>query len=85
MKKQYVKPTIEFESYELDEFVANCTNTMPNQSRTSCEIDYGGLPLFDADVNDGCEMDDSELMPDDGDHDGPCYHIPFTDTNFFGS
>lgn len=48
MKKVYVKPTVEIESYELNEFVASCENTTPNHSRDDCviDLDRGRFLLF---------------------------------------
>ena len=86
MKKKYEAPVFEFDSYELDEFVAKCGNTMPNQNQNNCVIeDFMGLggTLF-TDSNNACDIKDSEFGDDDG-NDGYCYHIPTPSIAFFGS
>lgn len=83
MKRPYETPVFEFESYELDEFVANCANTSPNHGRSDCEITWGGIVIFDTDSNNACWADDSEF--EEKEDDGLCYHIPTDVLRFFGS
>lgn len=78
MKKVYVKPTVEIESYELNEFVASCENTTPNHSRADCVIDLGPWTVFAFSVCD-------EEPEEDGQYNGFCYHIPVENAQFFGS
>ncbi len=78
MKKVYVKPTVEIESYELNEFVASCENTTPNHSRADCVIDLGPWTVFALSVCD-------EVPEEDGQYNGFCYHIPVESAQFFGS
>lgn len=85
MKKVYETPIFEYDSYELDEFVANCANTTPNHSKATCGVDIGGILLFDMDIGKACEADESELVGDEKDHDGYCYHIPVSEMQYFGS
>lgn len=83
MRKVYETPVFEFDSYELDEFVANCGNTAPNHSRSDCELTWGGIVVFDSDYNGECWADDSDF--EESENDGYCYHIPVDDIRFFGS
>lgn len=80
MKKVYKKPTIEIESYELDEFVASCENTSPNHTRETCVINLGPWTVFL--TNPGPCMEKPGL---DDRNDGFCYHIPDENAQYFGS
>ncbi|MGN0357430.1 MAG: hypothetical protein ACI4E0_06385 [Blautia sp.] len=84
MKKFYKKPVIEFDSYELDEFVATCANPTPNHTKATCSMDFGGINLFYVGPASTCEADASELG-NEQDNDGFCYHIPDENAQYFGS
>ena len=84
MKKVYESPVFEFESYQLDEFVANCENTTPNFGPSGCTMDDpSGFGTLFTDSNKNCDVKDSEYGPTD--NNGYCYHIPTPGMQYFGS
>lgn len=78
MKKQYKKPDILFDSFELSQSIAAACAYISNQERTICPVDIGGsMSLFS-------ELGVCTLTPPAGDN-TVCYDVPSLDSKIFGS
>lgn len=78
MKKQYVKPELYFENFELSTSIAACANPTHTPSGGTCSVDAGnGLKAFTSD------MGECNYHPQDGD--SGCYHQPTEATKLFNS
>lgn len=76
MKKQYVKPELYFENFELSSNIAaGCADTS-----IKGPIDFAGKKIFAPSVQ--C---DEEISADDEITAGYCYHHPQDGTRLFGS
>lgn len=72
MKKQYVKPELYFENFELSTSIATCTNPTNTPNGGTCGIDLGdGTVAF---IQGGV----CNYQPEDGPK--YCYDVP-SDTN----
>ena len=77
MKKNYSKPQIMFDSFELSQSIAGaCAGVQSDQAPYDCPVDFGGpLTLFAA----MCD-----ITPAPGDN-KVCYDVPSDDSRLFGS
>lgn len=74
MKKEYKKPELLFDSFELSVSIATgCVGTPVGPTENTCGIGFGPYTLF-LDGISGCAD-----KVEDG-HNGYCYHVP-NDTN----
>lgn len=82
MKKTYVKPEIEFESFALCTNIAgDCEVKITNSTRGTCTIlGSGNIPLFDQQTSSICVYTDGPDL-----WDGACYHVPENSPNLFNS
>lgn len=87
MKKTYTKPEIVFENFSLSVSVAACQHEASfDGDKWTCKGYYMGESDFDGplavfiDGWNGCLY-----VPDDGEHNGICYHVPMEQLNLFGS
>lgn len=79
MKKEYKKPELLFDSFELSTSIAaGCANKVDTFARGSCGIAYGPVVLFLKSMTAVCTMG-----IEDGD--GYCYHNPDDTRNMFSS
>lgn len=77
MKKQYVKPELYFENFELSTTVATGCSIIVNHAATQCTIDIPGIgTIF---INDSC------MTTEVADDDKICYHVPFDSNKLFSS
>lgn len=77
MKKQYVKPELYFENFELNTTVATGCSIIVNHAVTECTIDIPGIgTIF---INESC------MTKDVADNDKICYHVPFDSNKLFSS
>lgn len=67
MKKQYVKPELYFENFELSTSIAACDDTTTIKG----PISFAGKMIFAPSVQ--C---DEEISADDEETSGYCYHLP---------
>ena len=85
MKKAYTTPDILFDSFALNENIANvnnnCTRNITNQYSGECGMQYGNKIVFTVSAN-GCrvKIEDGSAM-----FDGLCYHIPSGENKLFNS
>lgn len=80
MKKEYVKPTISFESFKLSTSVAGtCTLDGTLSDEQSCGYDTGVGIIFVSKAS-GCSFETQ-----DGRFDGVCYDVPNADSRVFAS
>ena len=77
MKKQYSKPQIAFDSFEMATNIAACGKGAEFDPGT-CPVYVGGMPVFTREVQ-GCRY-----RTQDGSY-GICYYVPTADTNVFAS
>ena len=85
MKKEYSAPEIIFDSFSLNESIANvnmyCTRNITNQYSGTCGLQFGNKVVFTVSAS-GCKFkvqDGSPMV------DGLCYHVPTGDNNVFNS
>lgn len=79
MKKEYKKPELLFDSFELSMSIAGeCGNQTQTPSRNQCGIGYGAEVLF---LN-GMTVCTTKI--EDGEN-GFCYHVPIPGNNLFNS
>ena len=77
MKKQYVKPELYFENFELSMSIATCANPTHTPAGKMCEIDMGdGVVAF-------LSKNTCNFTPEDGEK--YCYNVPNDDTRLFNS
>lgn len=77
MKKQYVKPELYFENFELSTTVATGCSIIVNQADTNCTIDIPGIgKIF---ITDPC------MTTEVADNDKICYHVLFDSNKLFSS
>lgn len=79
MKKNYVRPSIVFDSFELAENIAACELISTPQGRYDCAVldTESGLTIFNDPLN-GCKT--TPLPGEDF-----CYEVPFEGFNVFMS
>lgn len=76
MKKQYVKPELYFENFELSTSIATCAKPTHTPASTTCGIDMGdGLVAF-------LSKNICNFTPDDEKY---CYNVPNDDIRLFNS
>lgn len=76
MKKTYVKPTIQFESFKMSTNIAgNCNREQPHENGDTCTLEDYGTMLF-SESNAACE----HII--DGDF---CYDVPSANLVIFAS
>lgn len=79
MKKEYKKPELLFDSFELSMSIATgCVGTPVGPTQNTCGIAYGAVVLF---LN-GMTVCTTKI--EDGDE-GYCYHAPNPGNNLFNS
>ena len=85
MKKEYSTPEIIFDSFSLNESIANvnlhCTRNITNAYSGECGLQFGNKVIFTVSAA-GCKFkvqDGSPLA------DGLCYHVPTGDNKLFNS
>lgn len=79
MKKEYKKPELLFNSFELSMSIAGgCGSPTQTPSESQCGIDFGGKVLFLEGIS-GCAD-----KVEDG-HNGLCYHVPNDTSKMFNS
>lgn len=82
MKRNYEKPQIFYESFELNTNIsAGCENPTNLPSQNQCGLDFSGLMVFMTGMT-GCE--DIQIS-ESADFDGICYHTPTEGNNLFTS
>lgn len=76
MKKQYVKPELYFENFELSMNIATgCDSSfIVNKTENSCTYDIGSHKVF---AHTGCNSTPQES--------NVCYHVPENAMNLFSS
>lgn len=80
MKKEYKKPELLFDSFELSVSIAGgCGNPTQTPSQNQCGIDYGGAGVL---FLNGMTVCTTKI--EDGDE-GYCYHAPSPGNNLFNS
>ena len=79
MKRNYVKPEICFESFELAESIASGCTHLAGSTQGLCSVIIAGENVFLSNVM-ACSGSDVE----DG-ADGLCYYLPFETNNIFSS
>lgn len=83
MKREYQKPIVVFENFELCQAIAATCGMVTNSSQGVCGYlpprDPSGLPVFIDGVS-GCVRKEN-----DGDYNGVCYHVPVDSQNLFSS
>ncbi len=79
MKKQYEKPQIIFDSFELSQSIAAGCEFIANHEWAKCAVDDGLQMLFTMDTA-ACES-----VPGPGPFDSVCYDIPNPSNNVFSS
>lgn len=87
MKKEYSKPEIMFEDFELSTSIAgNCERIVGNPSKGTCGVpgSVEGLDIFSTTVS-GCVLYDEDIDGDDDMYDGFCYHVPTERYTLFNS
>ena len=80
MKKNYEKPQIRFESFELSQDISAGCELISNHAQGSCAVDvpeWGGTIYLNSD----CVW----AAPDTGSGDGLCYHAPTDSYNVYTS
>lgn len=78
MKKQYVKPELYFENFELSTSIATCTAVTKLLSKeTSCAY-FDGVEVIFLEGNKNCQTTDDGM----GKY---CYDIPNSENAVFGS
>lgn len=83
MKREYVKPTIYFESFVLSTNIASdCAKKTGIPTNGTCGLDMGGYVIF-VESNTGCDID--VVLNGDGSYEGICYDVPTASTNLFNS
>lgn len=92
MKKDYIRPTLAVESFQLDAAIAaSCSSdgkevtTLNFVSTTACAADFYGYAIFSANCGEIPDVG-IDITDDDGD-DGFCYHAPVSNLSeqFFTS
>ena len=77
MKKQYVKPELYFEDFELSTTVATGCSIIVDHAVTDCTIDIPGIgKIF---ITDSC------MRREVADNDKICYNVPFDSNKLFSS
>lgn len=74
MKKEYVKPTISFESFKMTTSIANTCAEKISSNIDSCYFEFG-WDVFFSDANQNCNSYDTM----------ECYDVPMHNTNVFVS
>lgn len=78
-KKNYIKPMIDFDSFEMQgTFAASCAVSPNHDSAGGCAVILGGIPVF-TETAQGCKFKVS-----DG-YNNICYYVPSADNTVFGS
>ncbi len=80
MKKTYSKPEILFEDFSLSTNIAAGCEFDVTHDQGSCGIKFGLDVLFNRDMSGVCNE-----YPENGMHDGYCYHNPTETNNMFSS
>lgn len=79
MKKEYKKPELLFDSFELSMSIATgCVGTPVGPTQNTCGIDYGAEVLF---LN-GMTVCTTKIEDGNG---GYCYHAPSPGNSLFNS
>lgn len=77
MKKQYVKPELYFENFQLSTSIAACDN-QANHGQGTCPYEItGGRNVFIS-ATTGC----LDITAPDGNHGSLCYHNPLNNNVF---
>lgn len=76
MKREYVKPNLSFESFEMSSNIATGCGNAQHYSEMTCDTQLGAGMVYFVD-NNSCEY-----TPEDN---GMCYQIPTEDTRLFAS
>lgn len=79
MKKEYKKPELLFDSFELSESIASGCEHTTDHAMNQCAYNAGGRNIF-VDGVAACIT-----KPQDGTYDGICYHVPNENSNLFTS
>ncbi len=81
MKKDYEKPELVFDSFELSQDIAAGCEFISNHVKGMCGVDTGVGILFSGELYSGaCTM-----TPGPGFYDGVCYDVPSDMQNVFSS
>lgn len=79
MKKTYIKPDINFDSFEVNTNIAQCTSKA-NSVQNVCSLTVGRRKIFTSSVAD------CTYAVQDGENTWSlCYYVPLGDNNVFGS
>lgn len=81
MKKNYQKPQIRFESFELSQDISAGCELISNHGQGACVV---LVPEWDMTLYIN-EMNCDATAPDYGDGDGLCYHAPSDSYNVYSS
>ena len=86
MKKEYIQPDVEFESFSMCNSIAmSCEVKKFTQSQGACAYQFGSRKVFTSDVT-GCKRANGGYPIQDGSMgDGLCYHVPIDTNNLFNS
>ena len=77
MKKQYVKPELYFENFELSTYIATCSpNFRVNHTISNCSRDIAGENTFMSNPTCKTTPQDEETI---------CYHNPTEESRYFSS
>lgn len=77
MKKEYTKPQIAFESFEISCAIANTCNVQAQYDANTCPIDLGFGTIFSAEGN-------CDFLTEEGAYE-ICYYVPTMDSTVFSS
>jgi hypothetical protein len=84
LKKKYVKPMIEFESYKVDSMVYTVCSGMVPLGSQECSTNVDGINnVFNVCDTSSCEFDGASAG-DKVSNDGYCYHVPQDNMQYFG-
>lgn len=86
MKKEYKKPEIFMESFEVSEFIATACQNNVNATQDTCTVQVGTEVVFTS-SNNTCTVkaNDGTSSVIDEEYNSFCYHIPLAGTRSFGS
>lgn len=79
MKKEYKKPELLFDSFELSESIASGCEHITGHSMNQCAYNVAGKSVF-VEAVAVCTT-----IPQDGTYNGICYHVPNENSNLFTS
>lgn len=83
MKREYSRPEILFDSFQLCTTIAgSCEFDTETKSQGDCYVDFGEYKVFTSQVA-GCRR--YGMIVDSGIFNGYCYHVPVNGQNVFNS